>query len=201
MLTTTQTDIEKKAELFKDREELLRQLQTIVERADYIRACKKASRFPFNYTAHYKSARGNRYTLILTATDKRKGSTNPLISIYTTLDAREGKYMLRYDPVLQHVNIFTPHFFKRYRERALKQPTALADEIIATFAVRNFNTAQNRNKMLQTCSEGYIPTKKIDNGVDVCLTFISFDMLRDEQMEDAEKLLEIIKRHEKDCEL
>lgn len=179
----------------------MRQLQSIVERADYIRACKKASRFPFNYTAHYKSARGNRYTLIITATDKRKGCTNPLTSIYTTLDTREGKYMLRYDLVRQHVNIFTPHFFKRYRERALKQPTGLADEIIATFAVRNFNTACNFGKQLQTCSEGYIPTKEIDNGVSVCLTFISFDMLHDEQMDDADKLLAIIKRHEKDVEL
>lgn len=201
MLTKTQTDIEKKEELFKDREELQRQLSSIAQRADYIRACKKAKRFPFDFVAHYKSTRGNRYTITLTATDKRRGSINPLISIYTILETEEGKYMLRYDIVRNHVNIFTPHFFKRYRERLLKRDTASADETIATFARNNPNTATLRGGEVQTCTEGYILAKDIDRESSVCVTFISFDMLREEQAETSEGLLEIIKKHEEENEI
>ena len=70
MITKTLTDIEKKEEIFKDREELYSHILSIRERADYIRAVKKAPRFPFNYITHFKSRRGNRYTIIVTPTDK-----------------------------------------------------------------------------------------------------------------------------------
>ena len=201
MLTKTQTDIEKKEELFKEREELLSQFSSILKRADYVRGCKKATRFPYYHTAHYKSKRGNRYTLILEATDKRKGSSNPLISVYTTLETEEGKYMLRYDMIREHVNIFTPHFFKRYRERFLKQGTASADEVITTFARRNPNVAATKGEGVQTCNDGYILSKGIDNELAIAVTFLSFDMLREEQAETSERLLEVIRKHEKSLEL
>lgn len=201
MLTKTQTDIEKKEELFKEKEELLSQFSTILKRADYVRGCKKATRFPYYYTAHYKSKRGNRYTLILEATDRKKGSANPLISVYTTLETEEGKYMLRYDLIRNHVNIFTPHFFKRYRERFLKRDTDSADETIATYHRRNPNNAATNGGDVQTCNDGYILSKEVDSELSVCVTFVSFDMLRGEQALTSEKLLDIIKKHEKKLEL
>lgn len=201
MLTKTQTDIEKRDELHKDRGELLRQSLAITQRADYIRACKKAKSFPFDYMAHYKSRSGNRYTIIVTPTDRKKGSSNPLFSYYTTLETDEGRYMLRYDMVTNHVNIFTPHFFKRYRERLLKSSTASAEEVITTFARRNPNTAQTMGGDIKTCNEGYILGKGIDKDVSVCVTFLSFDMLKGQQVETSEKLLEIINQHEESLKL
>lgn len=201
MLTKTQTDIEKKEELFKDRRELLGQLSSIVQRAEYIRGCKKAKSFPFFYTAHYKSSRGNRYSIIIEATDRKKGSLNPLFSIYTILQTEEGKYMLRYDLVKEHVNIFTPHFFKRYRERFLKREAPSTDEVIATFQKRNPNTAGGEEGKVQTCNDGYILSKEIDKELSVCVTFVSFDMLQEGQTSTAEKLLEVISKHEKELEL
>ena len=96
MITATQTDIEKKDEIFKDKEDIRYHIDTILQRADYQRKVKKATKFPFNYTTHYKTKRGNRYTIILTPTDKKRGGlVNPLLSIYTKLIAGEGEYMLR----------------------------------------------------------------------------------------------------------
>lgn len=201
MLTKTQTDIEKKEELFKDGGELLNYLPTLVNRADYVRTCKKATRFPFDFEAHYKSKRGNRYKIVLTATDKRKGSTNPLVSVYTTLETEEGRYMLRHDVIKHHVNIFTPHFFKRYRERFLKRDTASAEETITTFARRNPNIAANKEEGVQTCNDGFILSKGIDSELSISVTFLSFDMLREEQTETSESLLEVIRKHEKSLEL
>jgi len=201
MLTKTQTDIEKRDELYKDKDELLKQSLSIPQRADYIRACKKAKRFPFDYMAHYKSKRGNRYTIIVTPTDRKKGSSNPLFSYHTTLETKEGRYMLRYDLVTNNVNIFTPHFFKRYRERLLKSSTASAEDIITTFARRNPNTAQTINGDIKACNEGYIFAKPIGEGISVCVTFLSFDMLREDQMETSERLLEVINQHEESLKL
>lgn len=73
MFTNTFSDVEARKELQKDREELQRFIPSITERADYARRVKKANTFPFNYSAPFKSSRGNRYRVILTPTDKNRG--------------------------------------------------------------------------------------------------------------------------------
>ncbi len=200
MITTTQTDIEKKDEIFKDKEDIRYHITTILQRADYQRKVKKATKFPFNYTTRYKTKRGNRYTIILTPTDKKRGGmVNPLLSIYTKLTTSEGEYMLRYDMVLERVMIYTPHFFYRYRTRFLKDDNISAKEVIDLFAQRNFNVSFGKledGERVGACKDGYIYIRTKDEGVSVAVTFISFDMLREEQLVDVEKLLEIIKKHE-----
>jgi hypothetical protein len=200
MITKTLTDIEKKEEIFKDREELYSHILSIRERADYIRAVKKAPRFPFNYTTHFKSRRGNRYIIIVTPTDKKRGGLeNPLFSVYTKLTAEEVDYILRYDMVYKHVIIFTPHFFSRYRERYLKAENLTAGEVIDTFTKRNFNVANSKKEgeeYIGTCKDGYIHLREKDKGVSVAVTFIGFDTLSRWKKEETGSLLEVIKRHE-----
>ena len=200
MITTTQTDIEKRDEIFKDKEDIQYHITTILQRADYQRKVKKATKFPFNYITHYKTKRGNRYIIILTPTDKKRGGlSNPLLSIYTKLTAYEGEYMLRYDTLFEHVMIYTPHFFSRYRTRFLKDEKISAQEVIDLFAQRNFNVSwskQECGERVGACKDGYIFIRTKDKGISVAVTFVSFDMLREEQLVDVGELVEIIKKHE-----
>ena len=201
MITKTQTDIEKRDEMFSERLELTRQFQNIPQRRDYIRACKKAKSFPFYYNAHYKSSNGNRYTIVVEATDRKKGSANPLMSTFTTLDTEEGKYMLRYDTVRQHVNIFTPHFFKRYRERFLKDNRASVDDVIMTFHKRNPNLPKDDKENVFIGRDGYILSKGKGEGIDICVTFVTYGMLKNGQIDLFKKGIERIDEVEKELEL
>lgn len=200
MITKTQTDIEKKREVFRDSYEINEQLTKIIQRSDYVRAVKKAPKFPFNYTTHFKSKRGNRYTIILTPLDKKKGGLeNPLTSIYTKLSTEEGVYMLRYDSVKYNLTIYTPHFFSRYKSRFLKEDSLSPEEVIDTFAKRNFNLVRSTEageEYIGTCTDGYIHLKHKEGGVTIAVTFVSFDMLRKEQTDKTEILLDFIKKHE-----
>lgn len=198
MLTKYQTDEEKRNEILSERDEIIEQFRRIVLRAEYIRACKKAKSFPFYYLAHYKSKKGNRYTIITEATDRKKGSSNPLMSVFTTMDAEEGRYMFRFDTYRNQVNIFTPHFFKRYRERFLKDDKMSTDEIMLSFNKRNPNLPKDPDKGIYVGRDGYILAKNKCEGMDVCVTFVSFDMLKGDQIERFNSGVDLIERYEKD---
>lgn len=199
MVLDTATDIEKRQDIQKDRRDLIDFFETILQRADYRRKVKKATHFPFVYIATFKSRRGNRYKIIVTPTDKKSGLTNPILSVYTSLDTKEGTYILRYDWVLDHVSIFTPHFFRRYRERFLKDEALSSEEVRDKFLLRNQNLSSGNGKVAEdigTCRDGYIYIRRKDINTNVCVTFVSPEMLTDEQQRDRAALLEVIKKHE-----
>ena len=199
MVLDTATDIEKRQDIQKDRRDLIDFFETILQRADYRRKVKKATHFPFVYIATFKSRRGNRYKVIVTPTDKKSGLTNPILSVYTSLDTKEGTYILRYDWVLDHVSIFTPHFFRRYRERFLKDEALSSEEVRDKFLLRNQNLSSGNGKVVEdigTCRDGYIYIRRKDINTNVCVTFVSPEMLTDEQQRDRAALLEVIKKHE-----
>ena len=199
MVLDTFSDIEARQELLKDRQGLIGFIPSILERADYRRRVKKATRFPFNYTATFKSSRGNKYKVILTPTDKKKGAANPLLSVFTSLDKKEGTYILRYDMATEHVSIFTPHFFKRYRERFIKDEALSSEEVRDKFLLRNFNITVNsktEKETVGTCLDGYIFIRNKDKNTSVCVTYVSPDLLTDEQQGNRVALLQSIKEHE-----
>lgn len=199
MVIGTFSDIEARQELQKDRRELIDFFPSILERADYRRRVKKATHFPFVYIATFKSRRGNRYKIIVTPTDKKSGLTNPILSVYSSLNTKEGTYILRYDWVLDHVSIFTPHFFKRYRERFLKDEALTPEEVRDKYLLRNQNLSSSSDKVREdigTCRDGYVYIRRKDDNTNVCVTFVSPDMLTEEQLRDRAALLNVIKRHE-----
>ena len=57
-MTTIGTDIEKRIEIQKDKNEIISFMESVVNRPDYIRRAKKSIRFPYNYEASFKSKRG-----------------------------------------------------------------------------------------------------------------------------------------------
>lgn len=199
MLTTIGTDIEKRIEIQKDKNEIISFMESVVNRPDYIRRAKKSIRFPYNYEASFKSKRGNRYNCIFTITDKKKSIRNPLFSVSTSLDTDEGTYVLRYDIVIGSVAIITPHFFKRYRERFLKDDIISPEEVRNKFLKRNFNVSiQNKEvgDAVASCKDGYIYARLKDDKTIIYVTFVSFEMLSNEQLKVQSDLLEVIREHE-----
>ena len=199
MVIDTATDIEKRQDIQKDRRDLIDFFDSILQRADYRRRVKKAINFPFVYSATFKSRRGNRYKVLVTITDKKSGLTNPILSVYTSLDTKEGTYILRYDWVQNHVSIFTPHFFKRYRERFLKDEALSSEEVRDKFLLRNQNLSSSNldvKEDIGTCRDGYVYIRRKDNSTNICVTFVSPDLLTEEQQRDRAALLSVIKKHE-----
>ncbi len=199
MLTTIGTDIEKRIEIQKDKNEIISFMESVVNRPDYIRRAKKSIRFPYNYEASFKSKRGNRYSCIFTITDKKKSIRNPLFSVSTSLDTDEGTYVLRYDIVRESVAIITPHFFKRYRERFLKDDIISPEEVRNKFLKRNFNVSiQNKEvgDAVASCKDGYIYARLKDYKTIIYVTFVSLEMLSNEQLKTQSDLLEVIREYE-----
>ena len=199
MVLDTATDIEKRQDIQKDRRDLIDFFDSILQRADYRRRVKKAINFPFVYSATFKSRRGNRYKVLFTITDKKSGLTNPILSVYTSLDTKEGTYILRYDWVQNHVSIFTPHFFKRYRERFLKDEALSSEEVRDKFLLRNQNLSSSNldvKEDIGTCRDGYVYIRRKDSSTNICVTFVSPDLLTEEQQRDRAALLSVIKKHE-----
>ena len=198
MLTTIGTDIEKRLEIQKDKSEIISFMVSVVNRPDYKKKKKKSIRFPYNYEASFKSKRGNRYNCIFTITDK-KSIINPLISVSTTLDTDKGTYVLRYDVVIGSVAIFTPHFFKRYRERFLKDDIISPEEVRKKYLKRNpIVTITNKEvgDAVASCKDGYIYARLKDDRTIIYVTFVSLDMLSDEQLKTHSGLLEKIRKYE-----
>lgn len=196
MITKYHTDIEKRDELFKDRFEIMEYANKVVsERKEYIRGYKTAKRFPYYYSTHYKSRTGNRYTVTLTATDKKKGGSNPILSFYTTMDTEEGKYMFRYDIINNVITMFTPHFFKRYRERFLNNENLSVDRIIELFDRNNIAKAKTDEEGVWIGSDGYFMGKSVADGLDICVTYVSFRMLREDQLDRTEQGLAAIRQY------
>lgn len=199
MLTTIGTDIEKRIEIQKDKNEIISFMESVVNRPDYIRRAKKSIRFPYNYEASFKSKRGNRYNCIFTITDKKKSIRNPLFSVSTSLDTDEGTYVLRYDIVIGSVAIITPHFFKRYRERFLKDDIISPEEVRNKFLKRNFNVSIQNKELgdaVASCKDGYIYARLKDDKTIIYVTFVSLEMLSNEQLKVQSDLLEVIREHE-----
>ncbi len=190
MLIDVLNDIEKKTEVMKDKDQIRSFIPSIFQWPDYKRKVKKALNFPFNYIAHFKSKRGNSYQIYITPTDKKKGADNPLVGVYTRMQSKEGIYVARYDIVKDHITLFTPHFFKRYRERFLKDDEMDMDEVIKTYLKRNPNQFSTPRETFTVCNDGAIFIKEVDKQMCIGVTFVSNDMQRDEQKEEWEKALE-----------
>ena len=201
MITDNFTDIELRDELFKHKRDIISQLSKVVLRPDYIRTVKKAAKFPFNYLSPYKSSRGNRYIIMLTPTDRKRGASNPLTIVYTKLQKKEGIYAIRYDIVNNHITIFSPHFFSRYRTRFLKNEDYKTDILIDKYMQRNANLSVTKDSglpnevMVGACEDGLVFVKRITDGVSIALTFVSKDLLKDGQIPQNEQLLKIITEH------
>ena len=104
MLVSTQTDIEKLNVVKAEKREIDSLIADLLQRpGGYLRAAKMAKAYPFTYYAQLKSKANTRYIIALTATDKRRGLTNPLLGVFALMDTEtSGAEMIICDAVRNH---------------------------------------------------------------------------------------------------
>lgn len=195
MLIDTLSDTEKRNELSKEKSDIKRFMLSVLDRADYIRRLKKASKFPYSYFASYKSKRGNRYFFVFISDNKKSGAKNPRVNTYVSMDSKEGKYIIsiaKSDIGNDFYIIYTPHFFRRYRERFLNDDNMAVNDVVKTFITRNTyhvaNIAKGDN-IFGMCNDGIIFFKDKDKDVTVAMTFISRDLQKDFQEKEWSEIL------------
>lgn len=96
------------------------------------------------------------------------------------------------EKMFYHFNIYTPHFFDRYRERCLKDLSLNKSDVINTFFRNNAKVVSMKlripsekypNEYWSICAEGLCLCNYLENFVIEMKTFISKDMLREDQWE------------------
>ncbi|QNN42386.1 hypothetical protein [Pedobacter roseus] len=138
---------------------------------EFKRRVLKASRYPFAYSYDcYTRIKKNHFILTFTAM-KRSGKKNPLVGVYGLYTRAEGVYAVALAIEEEFITIFSPHFFKRYRERIAKDFLASAGDLIKRYFAthRGFSYAVLSEDMKAVYRS---LENKIDDGSDcfVCVT-------------------------------
>lgn len=167
----------------------------------------KVSRYPCTKSFDYKTqVKKNLFIIEFTAL-KRSDWKKPIISIYGIYARPEGKYAVSLTLDKNISTLYPPHFFKRYRERILKDETISNDDIIREYfksdwgfmgAVVNekfeavYHCFENDDKddkisFVAATSQGYCFGEK-QGKVNIIKTIICEDMLFDNQVDTFQSL-------------
>lgn len=189
--------------------------------ADYPEACDKASMCFGHRQAYHRyviknlgsnqphvfkpqtftSKNHNSFTIlysVLGKSDYKKvGLTH---HIYMTFLRKEGLYAVATNIEHDFFIIHTPHFFARYKERALKNMALTATESMADFFSKqaNFNMGHTdnpkyKNSTFVVSNVGVYLAEHYSSNILIMKTFISFEMLKNQQIDDKELMMEIVK--------
>lgn len=185
-------------EVFEDIRNLKNKLEEL--KNEFRKAVLDGNRFPLTKTYDYKtSQKKNLFSIVFTAL-KRSDWKRPIINLFGIYSRPEGKYAIVPSIDLNLISIFPPHFFKRYRERIVKDLSMSNEGIIRQYfkddwgfmgAVVNedyksvFYDFENDNKdekvsFVAVTSIGFCFGEKQGN-VNVMKTIISEDMLFESQ--------------------
>lgn len=194
------TDNEIYRELDIEFDRVLNYIDNIEHR--YRRTILKSKTFPMSFEPKvYISPKKNRFYILFEAKNKksRKNLYKTVICVY---DNGRGLNVAMYcgNP-LEHITIYSSHFFSRYRSRFLKNKDLSTMDVILHFFRNNPNSfgevTDDDGKMVLTCNDGVMFCKIGNNGkVIVCKTFVSFDMLYDTQSRYKGEFKELLKEYE-----
>lgn len=128
MIVSSMIAIEIHREVFEDFKTLQNKLEDL--KKDFKRVVLKTSRYPVTKSYKCKTReKKNTFTLEYTAL-KRSNWKNPILSTYCVFTRPEGKYAVAPSLDMNLTTIYPPHFFKRYRERIVKDELASNEDII-----------------------------------------------------------------------
>lgn len=193
--------------MMKDKEFIVHKLLDLYKKSErYIK--KKKPKDPFNFKpVHVVSNRGLDYSITIHFNGikdyKAYGST---YSIYAYQRKNDGYHVFYYtndEHKTMKFNVFTPHFFNRYRERQLKDITIPMKDVIETFFIKNyrfFKQDQNNEKypdgIIIESPEGIGLGARYNSSGSICVvkTFISIEMLKGAQIELSESAREELQR-------
>ena len=185
-------------EVFND----IKNLQSKIEecRNDFRKTILKSKKYPFTKSYDCKTRdRQNLFIVDFTAM-KRSDWKKPIISIYGIYSRPEGKYAVIPTLEMNTISIHPPHFFKRYRERIVRDESVSSENIIRQYfrkdwgfmgAVINddfesvyycFENDNENDKVsfVAATSQGYCFGEKQGN-VNIIKTIISEEMLFENQ--------------------
>lgn len=198
MIVPSMTVQEIHKEVFED----LKNLQSKLDEChkDFRKTVLKVSHYPL--TKSYDSmTREKKNLFIITFTAiKRSNWKKPILNIYGIYSRPEGKYAVVPSMDKKLISIYPPHFFKRYRERIVKDESISNEDIIRQYfkndwgfmgAVVNedfelvYHSFEEDDKndninFVAATSQGYCFVEKQDN-INIIKTIISEDMLFENQ--------------------
>ncbi len=215
MIVPSMTVQEIHKEVFDDMENLKIKLKEIPD--DFKKNVLRSSRFPFTKTYEFKTQEKKNLFIVDFTAIKRSYWKKPILTIYGIYSRSEGKYAVSLSVDMNTITIHPPHFFKRYRERILKNDSFSSEEVIRLYfkndwgftgAVVNEDyesvylhfESDNKNEKLSFVganSQGYCFGEKQGN-VNILKTIISEEMLFENQKPIFSKLKNALKEFNKE---
>ncbi|MDF3076889.1 MAG: hypothetical protein K0S09_778 [Sphingobacteriaceae bacterium] len=207
--------------LYEIHKELDSDVRTLKSKIDYChkdfkRKVLKASRYPFTHSYDCLTREKKNLFVVTLYAAKRSDREKPLINICGIYNRPEGKYAAALAIGMNLTTIHPPHFFKRYRERIVKDMKSSNDDIIRQYFFRNawgfvaaptdaksegvynfFEAGDANISFVCVNSEGFCFGEKQGN-INVMKTIISEEMLREDQKEVFAKLNENFALYNKD---
>ena len=198
MIVPSMTVQEIHKEVFEDFKTLRNKLDEFQK--DFKRMVLKSNCYPLTKSFEYKTRKKKNLFIIGFTALKRSAWKKPIISTYGVYSRPEGKYVVAPSLDMNISTIYPPHFFKRYRERILKDESISNEDIIRHYfkndwgfmgAVVNenfesvYNCFENDEKdekvsFVAGTYQGYCFGVKQGN-VNIVKTIISDDMLFENQ--------------------
>ena len=120
------------------RKELLQDVENIREsirkhKRDFERSALKVSQYPFTKSYECRSKLKKNLFIVTFTAMKRGAFQKPAYGISGIYNRPEGKYAAALTMQLNMVSIYPPHFFKRYRERIVKDQSISNEDIIKCY--------------------------------------------------------------------
>lgn len=184
------------AEVFKKEflEEVQRGYDTCFGQIDKLaRMARKHNSNEFRlYGSHTKKTKQMNEFVVLYFSREKPHKGEPMIrrTVYMKYRLSDGIHIATAHPnFLDEVTFYTPHFFDRYRERELRKLEMQKNDVINHFmaitaatSIENVRNPKYPNSVYATNEEGVLLGENLGNGLFEFRTFISFNMLGNDQL-------------------
>ena len=194
-------------ELIKDALDVL--IKVFSFRKQFDKTVLKSTRYPVIKSYDFITRERKNKCNVTFRAQKRSQRRNPIIGIYAVFDRPEGKYAVSPKMDFTDITIYPPHFFKRYRERILKDDSITNNKLIKLYFKDDWGfkgaiVDKNFEAVCRSC-EDFSPDEKIsfvaaltqgycfgENQGTVCIlkTIISEEMLFKKQKKVFKSLQE-----------
>lgn len=128
MIVQSMTSNEIHKEVFEDLKTLKNTIDNLQN--DFKRIVLKNNIYPLTKSFECKTREKKNLFVIEFTALKRSAWKKPIITIYGIYTLPEGKYAVAPSLDLNLISIYTPHFFKRYRGRIVKDESMSNEDII-----------------------------------------------------------------------
>lgn len=191
MLVQAMTEEEILREIRNDRSNCLNYIEKIINK--YRRQALKSSNFPMKFPPiEYTTKNRNKCLIYFKAFCKKDANGLYFTIVFPFLKA-DGIYgiMILPDDRKMGITIYTPHFFKRYKERFLKSDISIYQTMKEFFLNNSVAISRlvSENNMQSTVTDGIVFHNIISEYIYIAKTFVSREMLFTNQIVEDEKML------------